>query len=278
MVNGRGGPPTFFSGMRVLERCDPTHRWPALGWLRASSCSHWKQVVRWVKQERVSRCTSMLRVSRLFKGRGAEQAMMPAPSAPSTHIPHSLPFPPTSCPSYILPTHSPALVPFPPCKVTTGVKLPCLLSDGEGVGGLAALLGLDQAGGGGSRGSSVRQGKGVTKENHTHPLLVAERPHPLTIRHRSSNTMGLLSKLTPRWWMTLSVIQLRAWLGCPRRCVVRVLEMYLRMGNERDMSEGMWLGRLPAPRMGDIGGVGGVRPGPSPDRVEGGPVSARMLS
>ena len=41
--------------------------------------------------------------------------------------------------------------------------------------------------------------------------------------------------------------------------------MYLRMGNERDMSEGMWLGRLPAPRMGDIGGVGGVRPGPSPD-------------
>ena len=54
--------------------------------------------------------------------------------------------------------------------------------------------------------------------------------------------------------------------------------MYLRMGNERDMSEGTWLGRLPAPRMGDIGGVGGVRPGPSPARVESGPVSAWLLS
>ena len=91
--------------MRVLERCGPTHGWPALGWLRASSCSHWKQVVRWVKQERVSRCTSMLRVSRLSEGRGAEQAMRPAPSAPPTHLPHSLPSPPTSCLSYFLPTH-----------------------------------------------------------------------------------------------------------------------------------------------------------------------------
>ena len=132
MVTMRGGLPTLLSGMRVLERCGPTHGWPALGWLRASSCSHWKQVVRWVKQERVSRCTSMLRVSRLSEGRGAEQAITQAPSAPPTHLAHSLPSPLTSCPSHFLPTHlpapptscstlSPAFVPFPPCKVTAGV-------------------------------------------------------------------------------------------------------------------------------------------------------------
>ena len=91
-------------------------------------------------------------------------------------------------------------------------------------------------------------------------------PHPLTIRARLPNSIGLLSKPTPSRWMTLSVMQLRMWLGCPRRCVVRVLDMYSRMGSVRETSEGTWLGQLPASRMGDLGGVGGVRTGTSPDQ------------
>lgn len=90
---------TFFSGMRVLERCGPTQGLIALGWLSASSCSHWKQVVRRVKQERVSRCTSRLRARRLSMGE--EQS-----KHSDTHLYHHLPLPPPAPPTHLPLSHS----------------------------------------------------------------------------------------------------------------------------------------------------------------------------